>query len=109
MNSSRGFFHDLFAVRKEFNAQQRMVLSLLAFLLPLALWSLLSYTNIWKPKIKIDDPGDVSYFLPGLQVDRAVFAKENGKMLAAHQKPATGFRSNPDYFPAPHQVARAFH
>ena len=96
-----------FAVRKPLSPARRVVLGFGAFLLPLALWSLLSYTNVWKPKIEIDDPGDVSYFQPEFQVYIAIFEKENAAMLAEGLKPATGFRSNPDYFPAPHEVARA--
>ena len=40
------------------------------FLLPLLLWSLVSYVPfLWHPKVEITDAGSVSWFQPGMLVD----------------------------------------
>ena len=57
--------------------------------------------------IKITDPGDVSYFEAGVQVDRGLFREENDKLKASGGKPARGIRENPVYLPPPHAVAKA--
>lgn len=87
-----------------------MNLTLLSFLLPLMLWSLVSYVPfLWHPKIEITDPGSVSWFKPGMLVERDVFS--NQALLASEQqlKLPEGIRSNPIYLPAPHEVAIAFY
>ena len=87
----------------------RRAFTVAAFLLPLLIWSLVSYVPfIWHPKINITDPGDVSYFRKQMLVDRAEFAKEVAAMQAQGKKVPQGFRANPIYLPAPHEVARAF-
>lgn len=95
---------DLFAVRKEQPPRRAGALTVLAFVIPLALWSTVSYVPfLWHPLVRVDDPGSVSYFAPGMLVERAVFAAENAKA----DTPATGARANPIYLPAPHEVAGA--
>jgi NitT/TauT family transport system permease protein len=111
MPSSAPHKQPWFAVRKELNPRRRAVLGTMAFVLPLVVWGILSYTPVWKPKILITDTGDVSWFNAEqrMLVDRPVFARENAKMLAEGKRPAAGVRVNPDYFPAPHQVGKAFY
>lgn len=84
------------------------VFTVASFILPLLIWSAVSYVPfIWHPKVMITNPGAVSYFTPGVLVDREQFDQE---LLAMEQQglalPA-GYRANPIYLPAPHEVARA--
>lgn len=114
-----------FAIGKPLPLNAARILTLGSFLLPLAIWALVSYVPfLWHPLIRITDPGDVSWFKSDLLVERAVFAEENQKLLAprppseATSAPspgpvspqprlATGVRANPVFLPAPHEVARA--
>ncbi len=98
-----------FAVRKELPHRSRLWLGVMSFLLPLAIWSLVSYVPfVWHPKMEIIDPGDVSYFRPGMLVDRKVFAKESAALQNTGGALPQGKRANPIYLPAPHAVAKAF-
>ncbi len=98
-----------FAIGKEPPPRVRLVLTFLSFLLPVALWALISYVPwIWHPLIRVNDPGTVAWFTPGLLVERAVFAEENAKVVATPDaRVATGERANPVFLPPPHAVARA--
>ena len=100
---------DRLGLRHELPPRRRFVLLLLSFLLPLAAWSIVSYTPwIWHPLERVTDPGGVDYFLPGMDVDRAVFAKETAKAVQQGLKPPVGHPVNPKYLPPPHKVALAF-
>ncbi len=99
-----------FAVRKELSPKRRMFLGILSFVIPLAIWCLVSYVPfIWHPMVQVTDPGSVSYFTPGMLLEHEVFereaeaAKEKGEVLP------TGEPANPIYLPAPHQVAKAMY
>ena len=99
-----------FAVRKDLHGRQRSLLTLCSFLLPLGLWCLVSYVPfLWHPMVEVEEPGSVSYFQPGMLVEREVFKREyaiaasNGSILP------TGERANPIYLPAPHEVATALY
>jgi NitT/TauT family transport system permease protein len=99
-----------FAVRKELRPRPRMVLGVMSFILPLLVWSLVSYVPwIWHPQMKITDPGAVSYFQVGTLVDREVFDRERLNMEQAGKPLPSGDPANPIYLPAPHEVARAFY
>ncbi len=42
---------------------RQLILLWISFALPLAVWAIVSYVPfVWHPLVKIDDPGDVSYF-----------------------------------------------
>ena len=104
-----------FAVGEPLSPRARSVLTLAAFLLPLVVWCLISYLpSVWHPLVHVVDagdtraPGQYSYLAEGQLVDREVFAQRNLELLAAGARPAQGFRSNPIYLPAPHEVATAF-
>ncbi len=100
-----------FVIGREVTPQARRVLTIGSFLLPLVVWSIVSYVPfVWHPSIRITEPGDISWFRPGLLVERAVFAEENAKALAATPpgRAAQGQRANPVFLPPPHAVARAF-
>jgi NitT/TauT family transport system permease protein len=51
----------------------------------------------------------VDYFIEGMELPYADFARENEKMRAQSLTLAQGERVNPVYLPAPHEVARAFY
>jgi NitT/TauT family transport system permease protein len=100
---------DPLGLRHELPQRRRIVLVVLSFALPLALWSVVSYVPwIWHPLIHVTDPGGVDYFVDGMNVDRATFAQEAAKAVHAGLKAPRGYRVNPIYLPAPLAVARAF-
>jgi NitT/TauT family transport system permease protein len=86
-----------------------MALWLLSFALPVLLWCAVSYVPfLWHPVMHVTDPGDVTWFTPGMLIDRHEFAREAGKVAPGGRAPA-GYRANPIYLPAPHLVARALY
>jgi NitT/TauT family transport system permease protein len=86
------------------------MVTILSFLTPLLLWCLVSYVPwIWHPKVEITDPGAVSYFQEGMQVDRELFDEESEKLEATGGALPQGTPANPIYLPAPHEVAVAFY
>lgn len=100
---------DRLGLRHELSARRRLVLTILSFVLPLMVWSIVSYVPwIWHPLVRVTDPGAVDYFLPGMDVDRDVYAREAAKAQAAKLAPPQGYRVNPMYLPPPHKVAIAF-
>lgn len=101
---------NLFAVGKPLTTRKRVTLSIMSFLIPLLIWSLVSYVPfIWHPKMEVIDSGDVSYLQQGMLVDKEVFARESERMLAEHKTPPEGEPANPVYLPAPHEVATALY
>jgi NitT/TauT family transport system permease protein len=101
---------DWLGLKMELPHHRRVQLTILSFVLPLLLWVAVSYVPfLWHPLVHITDAGDSEFFSADMDVPRADFLKENKDLLAAGSKPATGYRVNPVYLPAPHQVARAFY
>ena len=99
-----------FAVRKALSPRRRLILAFMSFLIPLAIWSLVSYVPfIWHPMKAITDPGSVSYFRTGMLVDGDVFEREAAKALEHGASVPRGLPANPIYLPAPHQVASALY
>lgn len=99
-----------FAVRRELPPKSRFMMTVMSFLMPLLLWSLVSYVPwLWHPKVEINDPGDVSYFKQGMLVDSDLFDKESLKLEASGKTMPAGTPANPIYLPAPHEVAIAFY
>jgi NitT/TauT family transport system permease protein len=106
-------------LRKDLPAGRSRLLLVLAFVLPLALWSAVSYIPIfWHPLVLITDAGDESvpgtldYLAPDMLVERGDVAARNAELRAAGAGPESlvkGVRKNPVYLPAPHEVARAFY
>lgn len=94
-----------FSIQKELPAKRRVILILLSFVLPLVLWSAISYLPfIWHPMVEIADAGDSLYFEAGQRVRRGVFKGENERLLENGEAVATGIRANPVYLPPPHRV-----
>ncbi len=99
-----------FAVRQALSPIQARWLTLLSFLLPLMIWSIVSYVPfVWHPKVEITEPGGVSWFQEGMLIDRAIFSAEVAKARSENTQAPEGFRANPVYLPAPHEVAVAFY
>ncbi len=99
-----------FAVRKPMRPRTRLVTSVMSFVLPLLIWSLVSYVpQVWHPKVEITDPGSVTYLRPGMLVDREAFDSEVRQARERHVAVPAGNPANPIYLPAPHQVAKAFY
>jgi NitT/TauT family transport system permease protein len=106
----------LLSVRTPLPARVSLVAGVLAFVLPLLLWSIVSYVPfVWHPLVHVRDPGDVnvpgqySYVAADQLVELEVFEKRNQELGKANAKLATGERANPVFLPAPHEVARAFY
>jgi NitT/TauT family transport system permease protein len=99
-----------FAVRKELPPRRRFLLGILSFIIPVAIWCLVSYVPfVWHPMMSITAPGEVSYFKQGLLVEREIFERERDAMLAMERVPPAGEPANPVYLPAPHQVIGALY
>jgi NitT/TauT family transport system permease protein len=99
-----------FAVRKELTPKQVTVLSILSFVIPILIWSLISYVPfVWHPKIEISEPGAVSYFNQGMLIDKEVYYREVERLQASGQALPEGRPANPVYLPAPHEVVAAFY
>lgn len=105
----------LWAVRQEVSPRARVVLTALAFALPLLTWCIVSYVPfVWSPYVLVEDPGDTSvpgkydYVREGQRVELEAFEGRNRELAAAGKELAVGDRTNPIYLPAPHEVARAF-
>src|SRR6187402_2619653 len=91
-----------FKVRAPLTRRLRLLLAVMSFVLPIALWSAVSYVPfIWHPDILISDPGEVDYFLPGMRVDKATFSHELDNARAQHSALPAGQPCNPVYLPSP--------
>lgn len=98
------------APRVALSPQRERVLTVLSFLLPLFVWGIVSYVPfVWHPNMEITEPGSVSYFQEGMQIERASFQEEYDRQLEAGGDLPQGVRANPVYLPAPHEVAIAFY
>jgi len=97
-------------VRKDLSPRRHTALGIVAFLLPLAIWCLVSYVPfIWHPMIKIEAPGDVTWLKRGQLIPREDFGKEVARLQAESGHLPNGSRANPIFLPAPHAVARALY
>lgn len=89
---------------------RRRFVTLLSFALPILLWCAVSYLPfLWHPMVKVDQPGDVSYFKEGMLVERDLYQQEYQALEETGGALPTGVRANPIYLPAPHEVVRAFY
>jgi NitT/TauT family transport system permease protein len=101
---------DWLGLKNELPPRRRFVLIILSFVVPLALWSAVSYVPwLWHPNVRITMPGDVDYFVEDMEVPRSDFQRELEKVRAVGGTLPEGVRVNPIYLPAPHKVARAFY
>ncbi len=101
---------DWLGLKHELPQRRQIVLTILSFGIPLLLWAAVSYTPwLWHPLVRITNVGDVEYFVEDLEVQRKDFLVESAKMKAEGLAVPEGYRVNPVYLPAPHEVARAFY
>jgi NitT/TauT family transport system permease protein len=97
-----------FTIRGTLAPRRRAMLTAASFLLPLVLWSVLSYVPfLWHPFVRVTVPGGIDYFQVGMLVERDAFAEESARAVAAGGGRPEGVRANPIYLPAPHEVAFA--
>jgi NitT/TauT family transport system permease protein len=106
----------LLSVRAPLSARAHAATGVLAFIVPLVLWCVLSYVPfLWHPQVLVVDagdsavPGQYAFIATGQRVDRDVFDGRNAELSAAGRRLASGERVNPIFLPAPHEVARAFY
>ena len=101
---------DWLGLKEELPHHRKVALTIASFLLPLLLWSAISYIPwLWHPNVKVTVTGDVDYFVEEMELPRADFQRELEKVRAAGGTLPEGERVNPVYLPAPHKVARAFY
>ncbi|UTO18177.1 ABC transporter permease [Acinetobacter sp. Z1] len=85
-----------------------LFLSLGSFLIPLLIWSCVSYLPfIWHPQVQITNSGDASYLQMGTRLEKDAYYAEAQNIIDQGKNPPTGILVNPIYLPAPHEVAKA--
>ena len=97
-----------FAVRRELTPRRRSFLWVASFLLPLLVWSIISYVPfIWHPQVLVSNPGDSAMLSVGTRIDRLQFEEENQRLVTSGKRIAVGDPANPIFLPAPHEVVKA--
>ena len=87
----------LLSVGQRITARTARRLTVMSFLLPLLLWSAVSYIPfIWHPLILITDPGEVDYFQAGMLMDKPDFKTDSGQCDCRAQAGAAGHSVQPD-------------
>jgi NitT/TauT family transport system permease protein len=100
----------LFRVLRPLSPRAKLVIGILSFVLPVGVWSLVSYVpQIWHPQIMITDPGSVSYLDVGAHLARDAYDGEVTDAKQQGRAPPKGVPANPVYLPSPGEVARAFY
>ena len=89
---------DWLGLKNELPKQRRLVLVALSFVVPLLLWSAVSYVPwLWHPLVRVTAPGDVDYFVEDMEVPRDDFdhemAKVVGQLVAVGRKTPIALRS----------------
>ena len=93
---------------KPLSPRRRLGYAIASFLLPLLIWSAVSYVPfLWHPLVAISDPGAVDYLEKGMRLDRGTFDTEVANAAVKDTAPPRGTPANPVYLPAPHEVALA--
>lgn len=97
-----------FAVRRDLPLGRQVLLMVMAFVLPVAAWSIVSYVPwIWHPQVLVTDAGGSTWIRSEQQVERRVFDEENARLIRDGRPALGGVPVNPVFLPAPHEVARA--
>ena len=100
---------DWMGLKEELPDRLRLVLTIFSFLLPLAVWCAVSYLPfLWHPLTRVTDPGSVEYFVEGMEVPNAEFARQL-KSVGEDGDAPKGYRVNPVYLPPPHEVLRSLY
>jgi NitT/TauT family transport system permease protein len=101
---------DWLGLKEELPDKLRFILTVLSFVLPVSLWCAVSYLPfLWHPLTRITDPGSVEHFVEGMEVPNREYANQVEKATAEDGNPPQGYRVNPVYLPAPHEVMQAFY
>lgn len=97
-------------IGKPIPSRNRSLFVVFSFLLPILLWSAVSYVpGIWHPQILVTKPGSVTFLEPGMRMDRAGFMDAAEQARKDNKAVPEGVPTNPIYLPAPHEVAQAFY
>jgi NitT/TauT family transport system permease protein len=100
----------LFRVLRPLSPRAKFVIGILAFVLPVGLWSLVSYVPaIWHPQIMITDAGSVSYLDVGAHLARDAYDAEVATAKQEGRAAPKGVPANPIYLPSPGEVLKAFY
>ena len=100
----------LFRVLRPLSPRARLAIGILSFVLPVGLWSLVSYVPaLWHPQIMITDPGSVSYLDVGDHLARDAYQRELADAKQEGRAPPRGVPANPIYLPSPGEVLKAFY
>ena len=92
----------LLQVRKELSHGAYAICGLLAFLLPVALWSLVSYVPfIWHPVVKVTEPGDATLFRADTFIQKDAFLKESRRIQKSGGTLPQGVPATPVYLRRP--------
>lgn len=103
-------FNNVLIPRKPLTPGISRGLTVASFLLPLLIWSLVSYIPfLWHPEMQIINPGGVSFFKAGMRLEKERYWEEVAKVQDAGKPLPEAKPVNPIYLPAPHEVARAFY
>ena len=98
-----------FSIRLPLSEKTNFWLSVMAFVLPLGIWSAFSYLPfLWHPQVLIQQAGG-TYFREDDRVNKKDFQQENQRVAVDGGQQAVGRRVNPSYLPAPHEVGKAFY
>ena len=101
---------DWLGLKTELPPRRQLQLTVLSFVLPIALWCLISYVPfLWHPFVRVTNPGSVDYFTVGMDIPRGDFNRELAEARARHQPLPQGQPVNPVYLPAPHEVLHSFY
>jgi NitT/TauT family transport system permease protein len=99
-----------FGIRHPLTPSRAAAAKVGAFVLPLLVWSVVSYVPfVWHPLIKVTDRGDSAFLQADMRLDRAAFETENATLRSQGRRQANGVAANPIFLPAPHEVGRAFY
>jgi NitT/TauT family transport system permease protein len=100
----------LFRVLRPLSPRAKLAIGILSFVLPVGLWSLVSYVPaLWHPQIMITDPGSVSYLDVGAHLARDAYRGELADAKQEGRAPPKGVPANPIYLPSPGEVLKAFY
>jgi NitT/TauT family transport system permease protein len=100
----------LFRVLRPLSPRAKLVIGVLSFVLPVGLWSLISYVPaVWHPQVMITDPASVSYLDIGAHLTRDAYQGELADAKKEGRAPPRGVPANPIYLPSPGEVLKAFY
>lgn len=103
-------FKNFFEIRRQMTSRAKLVLALMSFIVPILIWSALSYIPfIYHPLVEIENAGDSFYCQKGDLLEIANFQEMNAQLKEDGSVMMTGKRVNPPYISAPHDVVVALY